>query len=205
MDYRLRSDIPGHTPNHETPNHASNAQGNGETGRMVIGRDVVISGEISSCSDLLVEGIVKAELTDGHHIEITETGRFNGTLEVMDAEISGYFEGNLTVNNRLVIRPSAEIKGDIVYGMIEVHPGARIEGKMTSQGLPVPEEMMTEEPVQEQVNMQTQPQQVVTPMPSNQHIVDEQDGEMDLDIINRINGEDGEGDKTLPFRNVANG
>lgn len=198
-NYRLRSDIPGHSPHHE--NAPSQNDTSADAGRMAIGRDVVFSGEISNCADLLVEGTVKAELKDGRHIKITETGRFNGTLEVMDADISGYFEGNLTVNNRLVVRPSAEIKGEIVYGMIEVHPGARIEGNMTSQGIPVPEEMMAEEEIQ--VEQQHAP--VVTHMPVQQQPAVPNDGGMDLDIINRINGEDGEEEKTLPFRNVANG
>lgn len=206
-NFRLRSDIPGHSHQNETSNNSQPKKAPLDAGRMVIGRDVVLSGEISSCADLMVEGTVKAELKDGNCVVITETGRFDGTLDVIDAEISGLFEGSLTVKNRLVIRPSAEIKGDILYGTIEVHPGARIEGKMTAMERPV----VIEEPapVQQQQNVQVQMQsqaQPVANMPEASAPLNElSSSEMDS-IISRISGsDDGEGDNTLPFRNVANG
>ncbi len=205
MDFRHRNDIPGHTPQNEQPVSAGSSAFS-DAGQMVIGREVVISGEISNCADLLVEGIVKATLKDGQNIEITETGRFDGTLEVLNAEISGIFEGQLTVKNRLVLRPTAQIKGDIFYGVIEVHPGARIEGQMTGLELPQEEPVIVEEPQQQAV--QVQPSANVSPLqqPAAPNVA-QQEVAFDMDnIINRINGDDdGEGEKTLPFRNVANG
>lgn len=219
MDFRLRSDIPGHSPQNE-PAQAQPSSMSMETGCMVVGRDVVLSGEISSCADLMVEGTVKATLKDGYSVEITETGRFNGVLEVMNAVISGLFEGQLTVKNRLVLRPSAQIKGEIFYGMIEVHPGARIEGQLTALELPQEEVPVVEEPVQQQRNPQpqqkAQPQMQqpvannISPLPPAAKAPQAQPAEeaaFDMgNIINRINGDDdGEGEKALPFRNVANG
>ena len=64
--------------------------------------------------------------------EITESGRFtNGKAEVEEAEISGVYEGDLTVRKRLLIRSTGQVKGNVRYGEIEVERGGRITGAIS--------------------------------------------------------------------------
>lgn len=107
-------------------------RGSGEGGRrLVVGRDITLSGQISKCDFLVVEGAVEGMRYDGQSIEITETGSFSGgNIEVGTAEISGSFDGNITVRGRLTIRPTGRVSGHIKYSEIEVNAGGQVNGEM---------------------------------------------------------------------------
>ena len=80
----------------------------------------------------MVDGSVQVTLNQTRAIEITESGRFtNGKAEVEEAEISGVYEGDLTVRNRLLIRSTGQVKGTVRYGEIEVERGGRITGSIS--------------------------------------------------------------------------
>jgi cytoskeletal protein CcmA (bactofilin family) len=96
--------------------------------KLLVGRDIMLSGEINTCDMLVVEGRVEATLTDTKAIEIRDGGYFKGNAEIESAEISGTFEGNLTVRNRLLIHATGKIAGKIRYGMLEVECGGQLSG-----------------------------------------------------------------------------
>ena len=87
-----------------------------------------MSGEINSCDRIIVEGNVQANLQNCQHMDITETGLFNGNATIDDVEVSGRFEGDLVVRKRLMIRASGQVSGTITYGEIEIEAGGRISG-----------------------------------------------------------------------------
>jgi cytoskeletal protein CcmA (bactofilin family) len=100
--------------------------------RLIVGHGISLSGEITACDRLVVDGSVQVTLNQTRAIEITESGRFtNGKAEVEEAEISGVYEGELTVRNRLLIRSTGQVKGTVRYGEIEVERGGRISGSIS--------------------------------------------------------------------------
>lgn len=100
--------------------------------RLIVGQGISLSGEITACDRLVVDGSVQVTLNQTRAIEITESGRFtNGKAEVEEAEISGVYEGELTVRNRLLIRSTGQVKGTVRYGEIEVERGGRISGTIS--------------------------------------------------------------------------
>ena len=114
----------------------------GEGRRLVVGRDIRLSGEIKKCDKLVVEGQVEASLTESRALEISETGLFSGDAVVEEAEVSGCFEGELTVNGRLHIRASGQVVGTVRYADIEIERGGRIAGSIDVM-LPDPAEDLT--------------------------------------------------------------
>ena len=118
----------------------------GEGRRLVVGRDIRLSGEIKKCDKLVVEGQVEASLTESRALEISETGLFSGDAVVEEAEVSGCFEGELTVNGRLHIRASGQVVGTVRYADIEIERGGRIAGSIDVM-LPEPAEELTRPPV----------------------------------------------------------
>ncbi|GJL85192.1 MAG: hypothetical protein DHS20C02_09670 [Micavibrio sp.] len=98
---------------------------------LTIGAGITMSGEIESCDQLIVEGTIEASLKSAHVLDVAETGTFYGTVEIDEAVIAGRFEGDLTVNGRLVVRQGGTISGTIAYRELEVEAGAVIEGKIT--------------------------------------------------------------------------
>ena len=96
---------------------------------LTVGPDINLSGEITACDRLVVEGSVQVTLNRTRAIEIAETGRFtNGKAEVEEAEIAGVYEGTLTVRRRLLIRSTGRVSGNVRYGELEIERGGRIAG-----------------------------------------------------------------------------
>jgi len=102
--------------------------------KLTVGPEIVLSGQITSCDRLVVEGKVEASLTDSRAIEIADTGFFKGTAEIDSAVIGGRFEGTLTVRERLTVRSTGRIQGKIRYGQIEIEPGGEISGEVQVAG-----------------------------------------------------------------------
>jgi cytoskeletal protein CcmA (bactofilin family) len=96
--------------------------------KLIVGREIALSGEISSCDRLVVEGSVEANLANCHDIDIAESGLFKGSASIDEAEIRGRFEGDLTVRNRLLIRATGQVVGKVRYGQLEVECGGRVSG-----------------------------------------------------------------------------
>lgn len=98
--------------------------------KLIVGKGLSLSGEITSCDVLVVEGKVEAKLTDGKLLEISESGQFRGTVEIENADIAGRYDGQLTVHGRLTLRGTGRISGTLKYGELEVNAGGQIIGEM---------------------------------------------------------------------------
>jgi len=107
-----------------------NAPGGGEDRKLLVGRDIALSGEIQSCDQLVVEGHVEAELYDSLGLEVTQTGTFKGHAIIDNADIAGRYEGDLTVRERLFVRATGQVHGTIRYKALEIEGGGRIGGSM---------------------------------------------------------------------------
>lgn len=132
----IRSDIPGHntmltgTLPYGAPTPAAQTE---EHRRLAVGRDIKLSGEISNCEHLMIEGTVEAATLQTQRFDIFEGGAFNGSAEVKDANIAGRFDGKLVVTGRLSIKSTAVVKGEISYGALEIEAGSRIEASISAR------------------------------------------------------------------------
>ena len=99
---------------------------------LVVGPEISISGEITSCQRVIVDGTLHANLEGCQNLIIGETGVFRGGGRVENADVAGYFEGDLTVVGRLVIRATGRVSGTIRYNQIEIECGGKILGTLDS-------------------------------------------------------------------------
>ena len=102
--------------------------GSPEGKKLIVGREIELSGNISACDRLVVEGSVEAELKDCREIEIAGTGTFKGSAAIEMAEISGNFEGTLTARDTLIVRASGRVTGTIRFGKLEIERGGEVVG-----------------------------------------------------------------------------
>jgi cytoskeletal protein CcmA (bactofilin family) len=128
-----------------------NAQSAGSRGNevdrrtLIVGEGISLSGEVTSCDRLIVEGTIEAKLQKCQHVMIAETGVFNGHASTENADVRGHFEGELVVRKRLLIRAGGHVSGTITYGEIEIESGGKITGvieeiapgNLFSGGLPI--------------------------------------------------------------------
>ena len=106
------------------PSNLSNPEGK----KLIVGREIELSGNISACDKLVVEGRVEAELQDCRQIEIASTGTFKGSAAIDMAEISGNFEGTLTARDILIVRSTGRITGTVRFGKLEIERGGEVVG-----------------------------------------------------------------------------
>jgi cytoskeletal protein CcmA (bactofilin family) len=97
---------------------------------LIVSRDIRLSGEISACDKLIVEGHIEASLPGARVIEVSSTGYFKGNADVEEADIAGNYEGELIARDRLVVRAGGRVSGTIRYGRIVIESGGEISGDM---------------------------------------------------------------------------
>jgi len=106
------------------------ARPKGEGRTLVVGRDISLSGEIKACEQLIVEGQVSANLEDCKILQISASGLYKGAAGVDRAEISGRFEGELTVKGTLILHATGRVSGTLRYGDMEIERGGKIVGTL---------------------------------------------------------------------------
>jgi cytoskeletal protein CcmA (bactofilin family) len=112
---------------------APQRRNDGDARKLIVGREISLSGEINSCDRLIVEGSVEANLQNCHEVDIAESGLFKGSATIDEAEVRGRFEGNLIVRKRLLIRSTGRVTGTIRYGQLEIECGGQISGEIQAQ------------------------------------------------------------------------
>jgi cytoskeletal protein CcmA (bactofilin family) len=105
------------------------ARGNATEQRtLIVGREIALSGAITSCDRLVVEGSVQANLANCREIDIAESGLFKGSASIDEAEIRGRFEGTLIARKRLHIRATGRVAASVSYAEIEIEAGGQLSG-----------------------------------------------------------------------------
>lgn len=127
-----RPEIPRKVVDIPNPAHPSmersDAPGDEDGKRLVVGKAISLNGDISACETLVVHGIVEAKVTDAETLEVAEGGLFKGEAEVDHAFISGTFEGTLKARMTLEVAESGHVKGTINYNNISIASGGRVQG-----------------------------------------------------------------------------
>ena len=125
-------------PTHE-PHTISNTSNltSPESKKLIVGSEIHLTGNISACDRLIIEGRVEADLQDCREIEIAATGTFKGSASVELAEVSGHFDGTLTAREVLIVRSTGQVSGTIRYGKLEIERGGAVIGDLDLADKPV--------------------------------------------------------------------
>ncbi|HXC96269.1 MAG TPA: polymer-forming cytoskeletal protein [Edaphobacter sp.] len=100
-------------------------------GSTVIGKSVVIRGELSGSEDLYIDGDVEGTVTlPESRLTIGPNARVQADLSVRDAVIFGHLTGNVRASGRVELRQSAQVKGDILAGRLSIEESAVLTGRV---------------------------------------------------------------------------
>jgi len=96
-----------------------------------IGKSVVIKGELSGSEDLYLDGQVEGSiLLKGNNLTVGPNGQVKANVDAKGIIIQGKLEGNLHVSDRVELRKSAVVMGDIATQKIAIEEGAYLKGKV---------------------------------------------------------------------------
>lgn len=101
----------------------------GKTNRIVEG--TVINGDVVSPADLRLDGKLTGNLTSPGRIVIGPAGGVTGDIKCKTADIEGYFDGRIEVEELLSVKAKAKITGEVVAGKLSVEPGALFTASCT--------------------------------------------------------------------------
>jgi cytoskeletal protein CcmA (bactofilin family) len=96
-----------------------------------IGKSVVIKGELSGSEDLYLDGEVQGTIElRGHNLVIGPNGRVRAEINARDVIVEGKVEGNVHGADRVSLRKSAVLAGDITTQRIMIEEGAYFKGRI---------------------------------------------------------------------------
>lgn len=100
-----------------------------KSSKTVIGAHVVIEGNVKGEENLVVDGVVKGNITAlGHHVTIGPKGRIEGEIKAHDAVIGGLLQGKVSADGRVEVTQNADFYGEIKCKSISVQDGAYFKG-----------------------------------------------------------------------------
>jgi len=94
----------------------------------ILSEGTKLKGDLNSQTDIRIGGIVEGEAVSKGRLIVTGNGKIVGNITSADADIAGRVEGEVKVSNKLTLRESAIIDGNIYTKILIVEEGAQING-----------------------------------------------------------------------------
>ena len=114
----------------ETPKAPDAARGE----MIFIGQSVVIKGELSCGEDLYIDGQVEGTIDPkGNRLTIGPNGRVKANVTACAVVVQGKLEGNIQASDRVDLKQSAVVMGDIATHRISIDEGAYFKGRVNIQ------------------------------------------------------------------------
>jgi len=111
----------------ETPKAPETARG--ET--TLIGTSIVIKGELSCGEDLYVDDQVEGLIDPkGNRLTVGPNGRVKANVNASAVVVQGKLEGNIRASDRVDLKQSAVVTGDIAAQRISIDEGEYFKGRV---------------------------------------------------------------------------
>ena len=94
-----------------------------------IGKSVVIRGELSGSEDLYLDGEVEGDINlHDHKLVIGPNGKIKASILARDVVVHGRVTGNVTASERVELKRSCSLTGDVSTQRIVIEDGAFFKG-----------------------------------------------------------------------------
>ncbi len=100
------------------------------TGAGVIGKGIVIKGELHGEEDLVIEGRVEGSIALKKHLIVETTGVVMADVQTENITIKGEMNGNMVASDKVEITAEARVIGDIKAPRVVIDDGARYRGNV---------------------------------------------------------------------------
>src|SRR6187397_3238615 len=105
------------------------SNGGGGNGTTLISAGTTIKGDISSNSDLRIDGTIIGNINSNAKIVIGNSGVVEGDIFGNNADIVGKTSGTIKVKELLQLRGECVVNGNIYAGKLQVEPSATFNGQ----------------------------------------------------------------------------
>ncbi|MGA3187579.1 MAG: polymer-forming cytoskeletal protein [Bryobacteraceae bacterium] len=100
-------------------------------GSAVLGKSVIVKGQIFSREDLTIDGEVEGtvELQE-HRLTVGPNGKVLATIKAREVVVLGTIHGNVETTDKIDIRKDAKLVGDIKTARVVIEDGAFFKGNI---------------------------------------------------------------------------
>jgi len=101
----------------------------------LIGRSLVIRGEVSGSEDLYVDGSIEGTVTlSAGRLTVGPNARFKADVHAPEVIVMGELDGNLRSEGKVELRDKSILRGDILAIRLAVEEGAVLRGNVDLRG-----------------------------------------------------------------------
>ena len=94
----------------------------------LIGHTTTLKGSLTSSGALRIDGQFEGDIATTADLIIGEAGQVKATISAKNAMVAGIVTGNMDVNDKLELLPSAKVVGDLKVGTLIIGEGAVFKG-----------------------------------------------------------------------------
>jgi len=97
----------------------------------VIGKSVIIRGELSGQEDLYLDGVLEGTIVLSEaRLTIGPNARVQADLQAHDIVIYGRVDGKVRASGRIELRNSATVRGDLFAERLSIEENATVKGRV---------------------------------------------------------------------------
>lgn len=96
-----------------------------------IGASIRIRGDVTGDENLIIQGQVEGTIkVQGHNVTISKTGKVRANIEANQIIVEGELQGDMIGDEKVVIRESGNVHGNIVAPRVTLEDGALFKGSI---------------------------------------------------------------------------
>lgn len=96
----------------------------------IIGQNSIIVGEIKGRENLIIEGSFDGSINLGSNtVTVGKTGMLKGTIKAKTIIVEGKIDGDLTATERVLLKKTAKVKGNVITTGLVMDDGCFFCGK----------------------------------------------------------------------------
>ena len=103
--------------------------------KTIIGKTLIIEGEVKSEEDVIIEGKVNGKVEVGKTLTIGKHGHVNAEIKARIVRIVGKVEGNIEAGYKVEIVPNGFLTGNIKAPKIVIAEGAIFKGNVDMKSI----------------------------------------------------------------------
>jgi cytoskeletal protein CcmA (bactofilin family) len=121
---RPASGLPGYPAQRPTPSEE------GETRVPVLGKTLLFRGELTAEEDVILQGRVEGSIRHARNLIIGTEGSVLGDVYASHLTVEGLVEGDLHCTEAVIVRATAQVRGNIFAPRVGIMEGATFNGRV---------------------------------------------------------------------------
>ena len=98
---------------------------------LYVGAHTTIEGKMFSTNGAInISGSFKGDIVTQDLVIVTEEGKVEGTIKSKELQVYGKVNGNIEIEEELIIGSRGVIEGEVSYGSLHVEEGGQIRGNL---------------------------------------------------------------------------